>query len=535
MEELTINLYKKSFKSEVIIYMGQINSIEDLTNWDGNSDKFLQTNLTITTPITPINIANGITFHGNNNTLFIDVGQNTYVNGLFILSGGNVEDLKIVINSGTLTSSGWLIHSTEENSSFGSVSNVKIMNYVHPTSYISMDANSGGIVGPYAGGAGIDESPTQLTITNCYYQGYIPQYGGGIIGAHSGSQYGTITITGSYVNIIYSPDNDCGGFVGTDASYCNIFSSIVKGNINENNVSGFVGYNSTMCQIINSYSLLSSNGTNCSGFFGTDCTNCSVYTSYHYGALLNESNSYPFYVFESNAAAENENPTNLISNIFTNLSNFTTYNTTISLGQNFSEYVIGDNTPTIGTFDTDVWDIITAPPTLLVFKNSPWSNYTAYDNIPVTIPCILKGTNILTNDGEILVENIKVGMILKSEKGFTEVTKLQQFTIDSIGDNVPYVVPKNKYGIGIPTCDTFLSKKHMLYINENFYHVHHRHKKSNKFIGKIVTYFHISTTNHDDVIYANGLPVETYHLKKIPCSECIRKQKTNVKKCENIL
>lgn len=138
---------------------------------------------------------------------------------------------------------------------------------------------------------------------------------------------------------------------------------------------------------------------------------------------------------------------------------------------------------------------------------------------------------ISTIDGEVLVQNIKKSDMIKIKDGYAPIKLIKRVVVLSTEETCPYLIPKNYYGNNVPNADTYITGDHMIYTNDNFIHSRHMHKQSKLHRGISLCYYHIMTSRHTDIIYANNLPIETFHIKRLECAECTRK---HVEKLNNL-
>ena len=146
------------------------------------------------------------------------------------------------------------------------------------------------------------------------------------------------------------------------------------------------------------------------------------------------------------------------------------------------------------------------------------------------IVCYKKGTLILTNQGVIPIENIKVGDNVVTEgdiynfKFIKQPTNLRlepviwigKFKVDNLDTNSrPICIQKNTFGINHPFEDLYISPQHSLLlngqmitassllINENYNTIYQDMECTS------VEYYHLECKTHCS-IFANGVSSETY-------------------------
>jgi hypothetical protein len=134
--------------------------------------------------------------------------------------------------------------------------------------------------------------------------------------------------------------------------------------------------------------------------------------------------------------------------------------------------------------------------------------------------CFLRGTHLLTPDGERKVEDLHIGDLLTTLSG--EAKPIQwigrRVYKRSTGTNypqsvLPVRVPRGALGPGKPHCDLFISQRHALWVDGLLIQAIDLIKGSS--IGIVsaaelseIEYLHVKLPRHD-VIFAEGAPCET--------------------------
>jgi alpha-tubulin suppressor-like RCC1 family protein len=123
------------------------------------------------------------------------------------------------------------------------------------------------------------------------------------------------------------------------------------------------------------------------------------------------------------------------------------------------------------------------------------------------VNCFLYGTQILTTNGYIYVQDLKIGdKLITGNKGTTAITKIVVSYYSTSMQTNPYKIPMGKYGAFI---DTYISPYHMIYNGECLIQVRKLSDLEQVSIENIV-YYHVETENKLlDIIYANGVLCET--------------------------
>jgi hypothetical protein len=152
-----------------------------------------------------------------------------------------------------------------------------------------------------------------------------------------------------------------------------------------------------------------------------------------------------------------------------------------------------------------------------------------FDNVsPITIslepagsgplPCFAAGTRIATAQGEVAVEAIAVGAVVRVVvgEGLVPVIWVGRREVDCARHTQPHKVWPIRVAAGAfgpcrPHRDLFLSPEHAVYINEVLIPI--RHLVNASTIAQVpmdrVTYYHIELPQHD-VLLAEGLPAESF-------------------------
>lgn len=148
-----------------------------------------------------------------------------------------------------------------------------------------------------------------------------------------------------------------------------------------------------------------------------------------------------------------------------------------------------------------------------------------------TISCLLEDTLILTLTGYVPIQNLKVGDVIRTTKGTTNIKKISKSLPISSEKDFAYMVPKDYMMPGKPFQDLMVSSHHLVVNVFNsssekiFSGFHPSCRKLNRIDSTGKIYYHLITDNFvNDIIYANGLEVETYGIDyrnkvKTICSE----------------
>ena len=135
----------------------------------------------------------------------------------------------------------------------------------------------------------------------------------------------------------------------------------------------------------------------------------------------------------------------------------------------------------------------------------------------VVVACFASGTRIGTSGGEVPVERLAAGDLVRTASGATEVVvwighrRTDCRRHPRPADVWPVRVDAGAFGDGLPRRDLFLSPDHAVFAADVLIPV--KHLANGATIRQIevetVTYWHVELSRHD-VILAEGLPCESY-------------------------
>lgn len=145
------------------------------------------------------------------------------------------------------------------------------------------------------------------------------------------------------------------------------------------------------------------------------------------------------------------------------------------------------------------------------------------DYQPKSCHCLLRGTEITTARGAMPVEELAIGDLILTESGqFEPVKWIARQTIEKPlqdtwrDDVVPICIAQSAIDQNLPRRDLFLSPGHCLFIDG--YLIPADYLVNGTSIVQVVPpgvdvldYFHVEFERHD-VMYADGVPVESMHL-----------------------
>jgi autotransporter passenger strand-loop-strand repeat protein len=153
----------------------------------------------------------------------------------------------------------------------------------------------------------------------------------------------------------------------------------------------------------------------------------------------------------------------------------------------------------------------------LNYQLSP-STFAGGTAIIAEAPCFRDGTRILTNRGEVTVEDLAVGDLVQTVLAGTTapIVWIGHRQVDCAHHPKPRQiwpvrVAAEAFGPGRPGKELFLSPDHAVYVNEVLIPVKHLINGSTIVQVPVerVTYYHIELPRHD-VLLAEGLPAESF-------------------------
>ena len=142
-------------------------------------------------------------------------------------------------------------------------------------------------------------------------------------------------------------------------------------------------------------------------------------------------------------------------------------------------------------------------------------------NNEVAVTCFLAGSAIQTPDGEVAVEQLRVGDMVMTHTSdglrpdpvrWTGYRRIDPARHPRPGDVLPVRVRRDAFGPGLPRRDLLLSPNHAIFVDEVLIPV--RYLINGDSIRQVpsagpVSYFHIELDRHG-VVFAEGLPCESY-------------------------
>ncbi len=148
----------------------------------------------------------------------------------------------------------------------------------------------------------------------------------------------------------------------------------------------------------------------------------------------------------------------------------------------------------------------------------PLETVTVSGLVIAAAPCFAAGTRIATEHGEVAVEDLRVGDLVRTvlDGGLAPITWVGRREVDCARHAQPRKVcpvriSAGAFGPGLPHADLFLSPDHAVYINAVLIPV--RHLINGSTIAQVpvdhVTYHHIELPEHG-VVLAQGLPAESF-------------------------
>ncbi len=135
---------------------------------------------------------------------------------------------------------------------------------------------------------------------------------------------------------------------------------------------------------------------------------------------------------------------------------------------------------------------------------------------PIT-PCYCRGTLILTDRGEVPVEQLGIGdRVVTLSGACTPVVWIgygRSLVTRRNGEARPIIVRRGALADDVPARDLYLSHGHALYLGGAL--IPAEHLVNHRSIlwddaARVVEYYHVELADHD-VLFAEGAPAETYH------------------------
>ena len=136
----------------------------------------------------------------------------------------------------------------------------------------------------------------------------------------------------------------------------------------------------------------------------------------------------------------------------------------------------------------------------------------------LVVACYAKGTAIRTVDGEVSVEKLQIGDLVRTVSGDLKPVlwigyRSYSSRFAGINPNVmPITFKRGSLGKGLPVCDLTVSPKHALLIDGVLVQAESLVNERTIFrstLRGVIEYYHIELEDHD-VIYAEGAPSETF-------------------------
>ena len=155
--------------------------------------------------------------------------------------------------------------------------------------------------------------------------------------------------------------------------------------------------------------------------------------------------------------------------------------------------------------------------TRLTASGLAYSPRFVFDNFIAEVACFLQGTRILTERGDIPVENVRKGDVVITAPGtalpvvWTGHRHVDCQTHPRPEDVNPVRVRAGAFGPGLPHRDLLLSPDHAVFFNDMLIPVRHLINGLSivREMAAEVTYYHIELSRHA-VLLAEGLPCESY-------------------------
>lgn len=126
-----------------------------------------------------------------------------------------------------------------------------------------------------------------------------------------------------------------------------------------------------------------------------------------------------------------------------------------------------------------------------------------------TLNCLLKGTKILTPNGYILIEKLKIGQYIMTHTfKLVKIKNIFNSVVFPQENFLPYIIPKGKMNAFE---DLYISPYHSILVGNKFYLAKNLHFEIYK-TTNLLYYYHIETEDYfTDTLIANGVIVETFN------------------------
>ena len=143
---------------------------------------------------------------------------------------------------------------------------------------------------------------------------------------------------------------------------------------------------------------------------------------------------------------------------------------------------------------------------------------------PPKCNCVLRGTEILTADGMVPVESLEIGDLVLTESGYLKPIKwiarnsFQKVRGSKWDESVlPIRIARLAIDTDVPARELYLSPWHSVFINKYLIPVQYLVNgdsitRSVPTGLEVIEYFHIVFEQHEVVIYAEGVPVESLQV-----------------------
>lgn len=125
------------------------------------------------------------------------------------------------------------------------------------------------------------------------------------------------------------------------------------------------------------------------------------------------------------------------------------------------------------------------------------------------LACVCRNTKILTQNGYILIQDLKIGdIVVTHDNRHTKIKDIKCFYFIPEKTALPRIIRKGNYGA---IEDLYMSQYHAILIDDLFIQTRHLIEEINEEYNFTIEYFCVKTENYfEDTMIANGVTIETW-------------------------